>query len=100
VADVFVLPTLEDNWSLVIPEAMACGLPVTTSIYNGCHAELIRDGENGCTFDTYNTESLLQALAYFHGKNLAAMGRCSMELEKYFDTEHCTQRVYEVLKQL
>ena len=39
IADVFILPTLTDNWSLVIPEAMSCGLPVSTSIYNGCHPE-------------------------------------------------------------
>lgn len=42
IADVFVLPTLEDNWSLVVPEAMSCGLPVATSIYNGCHPELVK----------------------------------------------------------
>ena len=98
VADVFVLPTLEDNWSLVIPEAMACGLPVATSIYNGCHVELIHEGENGCVFDTLDESSLLKALAYFHDKDLVKMGQRSVELEKYFDTEHCTQRVYEVLK--
>ena len=28
IADAFVIPTLEDNWSLVVPEAMACRLPV------------------------------------------------------------------------
>lgn len=42
IADVFILPTIEDNWSLVIPEAMACGLPVATSIYNGCYPELVK----------------------------------------------------------
>ncbi len=37
ISDVFILPTLQDNWSLVVPEAMACGLPIATSIYNGCY---------------------------------------------------------------
>lgn len=41
IADVFIMPTIEDNWSLVVPEAMACGLPVATSIYNGCYPELV-----------------------------------------------------------
>ena len=60
IADVFILPTLQDNWSLVIPEAMSCGLPVATSIYNGCHSELIQEGENGTTFDTFNQASIFR----------------------------------------
>lgn len=46
-ADVFVLPTREDIWGLVINEAMAAGLPVITT--NKCIAglELIEDDFNG-----------------------------------------------------
>lgn len=50
-ADVLVLPTLEDNWSLVAPEAMACGLPVASSCYNGNAPELITEGQTGWVFD-------------------------------------------------
>lgn len=97
IADVFINPTIEDNWSLVVPEAMACGLPVTTSIYNGCHPELVHKDENGITFDPYKEETLIAALDYFHHQDLKAMGRNSMELEKEFNTEHCARRVYEAL---
>jgi glycosyltransferase involved in cell wall biosynthesis len=97
IADVFILPTIEDNWSLVIPEAMSCGLPVATSIYNGCHTELIHKGENGITFDTFNQESIIQALNFFHGRDLKLMGEKSIEFEKPFDTEHCAQRTYQVI---
>lgn len=97
IADVFINPTIEDNWSLVIPEAMACGLPVATSIYNGCHAELVKKGENGITFDTFDQASLVHALDYFHHQNLEDMGKKSIELEKKFDTEHCAYRVYNAL---
>lgn len=95
VADVYILPTIEDNWSLVIPEAMSCGLPVATSIYNGCHVELIHEGENGTTFDTFNQESLVNALAYFHQHNLNEMGKKSIEIEKTFNTKNCARREYE-----
>ena len=91
----FILPTIEDNWSLVVPEAMACGLPIATSIYNGCHPELVHKDENGITFDPYKEETLISALDYFHHQDLKAMGEKSIELEKQFNTENCARRVYE-----
>ena len=44
--DLFVFPTLYDPFSNATLEAMAHGLPVITSRYNGV-AELIRHGDNG-----------------------------------------------------
>ena len=95
IADVYFLPTIEDNWSLVVPEAMACGLPVATSIYNGCHVELIHEGENGVTFDTFNQNSMINALEYFHHHDLTLMGMKSIEIEKNFNTENSARREYE-----
>jgi glycosyltransferase involved in cell wall biosynthesis len=40
-ADVLIFPTLEDVWGLVANEAMLCGLPVLSSKYAGCAAELL-----------------------------------------------------------
>ena len=94
-ADVFILPTLQDNWSLVVPEAMACGLPVATSIYNGCHPELVHEGVNGTVFDPLQPSSLLAALDYFHHVDLRAHGRASVALEREWDTAHCARRQYE-----
>lgn len=97
IADVYILPTIEDNWSLVVPEAMACGLPVATSIYNGCHVELIQDGENGFVFDTFNQESITNVLAKFHHMDLKIMGDKSILIEKNFNTEACAKREYEAI---
>jgi glycosyltransferase involved in cell wall biosynthesis len=60
-ADIFVMPTLEDNWSLVVPEAMACGLPVLCSKYNGCWPELVTP-ENGWVFDPLDVSDTVNAL--------------------------------------
>jgi glycosyltransferase involved in cell wall biosynthesis len=60
-AHAFVIPTLEDNWSLVVPEAMACGLPVLCSRYNGCWPELITDA-SGWVFDPLETEDICRVL--------------------------------------
>jgi glycosyltransferase involved in cell wall biosynthesis len=61
-ADVFIIPTLEDNWSLVVPEAMACGLPILCSKYNGCWPELIHEGRNGWVFDPLDPAEIVRCL--------------------------------------
>jgi UDP-glucose:(heptosyl)LPS alpha-1,3-glucosyltransferase len=45
-SDFFVLPTYYDPCSLVVFEALACGLPVITTACNGA-GELIREGREG-----------------------------------------------------
>lgn len=80
ISDVSVMPTLEDNWSLVIPEAMACEKPVATTPYNGCHVELIEKGKNGYVFDPLMKSSIVKMFASFHNANLSDMGRKSKEI--------------------
>ncbi len=58
-ADVFVLPTLEDVWGLVVNEAMWAGTPVLCSQYAGCARELLPE-EN--IFDPMLPESFDAAL--------------------------------------
>lgn len=58
-ADVFVFPTLEDNWGLVVNEALWAGLPVLSSKYAGCAPELLPE-EN--IFDPMSAESFDAAL--------------------------------------
>lgn len=57
-SDLFVLPTREDIWGLVINEAMAHGLPVITT--NKCVAgqELVIENENGFIVPVNDSEML------------------------------------------
>ena len=59
-SDIYVLPTREDIWGLVINEAMAYGLPIITT--DNCLAglELIKNEENGYIIPVNNTELLAQ----------------------------------------
>jgi glycosyltransferase involved in cell wall biosynthesis len=61
-SDIFVLPTREDIWGLVVNEALANGLPVITT--NRCIAglELINNGENGFIIPTEDPLSLARAI--------------------------------------
>jgi glycosyltransferase involved in cell wall biosynthesis len=80
-ADVFVIPTLEDNWSLVVPEAMACGLPILCSKYNGCWPELVKP-ENGWVFGPLDVSDTVDALRVCLTKHqsLQAMGENSRRI--------------------
>lgn len=95
ISDVFVIPTLEDNWCLVVPEAMSCGMPVACSKYNGGAIDLIKEGENGTIFDPLNPSSMLAALDFFHGKDLKVMGAKSIQLEQPYNTFNSAERVYK-----
>lgn len=97
IADIFVLPTMEDNWSLVVPEAMACGKPIATTIYNGCHPELVHYGKNGYVFDPNDVNDFVKALEYFHHVDLKSFGEASIAIEKEFSTDKCAYRVFNCI---
>ena len=61
-ADLFVLPTREDIWGLVINEAMAQGLPVVTTDRCVAGLELIQDTICGQVVPTEDSEALANAI--------------------------------------
>ena len=63
-ADVFVFPTHDDVWGLVLLEAMAFGKPALCS-KNAGSKELISHGDNGFIFDSHNPEELADYMARF-----------------------------------
>ena len=60
--DVFVLPSTNEPWGLVVNEAMAIGKPVVVSDAVGCAADLVIDGQNGFVFPAGQVEALAAAL--------------------------------------
>ncbi|WP_158217614.1 glycosyltransferase family 4 protein [Lottiidibacillus patelloidae] len=57
-SDLFVLPTREDIWGLVINEAMAHGLPVITTDKCNAGLELVKDFDNGYLVQVDNSDTL------------------------------------------
>ena len=87
-ADVFVLPTLEDTWGVVVLEAMVLGKPVLCSKWAGA-AEIVVDGENGYIFDPYNPEAIAEIMHRFirQADLITLMGRKSQHLMTQYTPE-------------
>lgn len=98
IADCFIIPTLEDNWSLVVPEAMACGLPIATSIYNGCYPELVHPN-NGWIFDPLKQESIIKVLNQIINAQdqLKSMGKKSIDIVSKQTAEHAADSIMKAI---
>jgi glycosyltransferase involved in cell wall biosynthesis len=64
-AHVFVLPTFQDNWPLVVPEAMSMGCAVLLSLFAGSAPDLIDDGGNGHVLEPDDTGRLADLMAEY-----------------------------------
>jgi glycosyltransferase involved in cell wall biosynthesis len=60
---VFVLPSVQEPWGLVVNEVMDAGRAVIVSDDVGCQPDLVEDGVNGRVFPAGDVGALLEALA-------------------------------------
>lgn len=61
-SDLFVLPTREDCFALVILEAMCSKLPIVCSRYADGAYDLIEEGKNGFVEDPYDTKAFAEKI--------------------------------------
>jgi glycosyltransferase involved in cell wall biosynthesis len=100
-ANLFVLPTLEDLFSLTVVEAMACACPVITTPFAGAR-ELVAEGENGWVVDPTQPGALAAALAkaFSSQSNLDEMGRKARERIEHLDNALVMDEFAQALREL
>lgn len=102
-SDIFVFPTLEDIWGMVVPEAMAFSKPILCSKWAGA-AEMVEEGENGYIFDPHHPETLAEIMRRFidNQELIFSMGQKSRQLISQHSpkaaAEFLTDITYSVLK--
>lgn len=91
-ADVFVLPTLEDTWGVVVLEAMLFSKPVLCSTGAGT-AELIVHGQNGYLFEPGQIEKLAEFMQQFIDKPeiIERMSQSSEQIMAAYTPESAAQ---------
>ncbi len=123
-AEAFVLPSLREEWGLVVNEAMASGLPVLVSETAGCAEDLLkprlpdlpsnpalakfeskptaglRARQNGFVFDPNSHASLAQALLTLAADPAlrAAMGEASRVIVNTFSCEAFARNAFRAVQ--
>ncbi len=93
-ADMFVLPTREDIWGLVVNEAMAKGLPVITTDNCVAGMELVQNGLNGYIVQTENVSQLNEAIenCIFDDEKLERMSNQALKVISKYSIEMMVQK--------
>jgi glycosyltransferase involved in cell wall biosynthesis len=81
-ADVFVLPSLEDNLPNTVLEAMSCGVPVAGFDVGGM-PDMVENGRTGKLACPESVEGLVDAMAWILSRNAAGIfaGECRRKSE-------------------
>ncbi|MFH7024931.1 MAG: glycosyltransferase family 4 protein [Heteroscytonema crispum UTEX LB 1556] len=88
---VFCLASIEDGFGMVIPQAMACGLPVIHTTNTGGE-DIVRDGIDGFCIPIRDIETLKEKILFFYenldkrhdmGRNAIKQARKSLSWDDY-----------------
>jgi len=96
-AHVFVFPTLADGYGVVVPEAMAAGLPVIATS-NCCAPELMRQGQDGFIVGAGDAASLAMRIEQlYRNRDLCLrMGRSAQQTARGLSADAFGQTIAEV----
>lgn len=99
-ADLFVLPTREDIWGLVIIEALGFGVPVITT--NRCNAglELIEKGVNGVIVSVESSKEISEAINKFLKKENEKIAKKCLTSVKEYTFENMVNKHLELFSKI
>jgi glycosyltransferase involved in cell wall biosynthesis len=100
--DLFVLPSENEPWGLIVNEVMCAGLPVVVSEEVGCVADLVKHGENGFTFPAGDVDRLAAALRpLVQDPNLRKrMSEAAVRRISGWGYQHCLEGVRDAVRYL
>ncbi|MEP0916925.1 glycosyltransferase family 4 protein [Leptolyngbya sp. DQ-M1] len=99
-ANCFVHASQQEQWGLVINEAMAAGLPVLVSNRCGCFEDLVIEGVNGWGFDPDNVEQMQQLMSKISSDPQLAetMGNAALKHIQNFSPRYFAQGLHQAVE--
>jgi glycosyltransferase involved in cell wall biosynthesis len=99
--DVFILPSKEEHWGVVIHEAVSAGLPIISSDACGASKTFVIPGFNGFTFRSGDLEELLEAMlkiSMLDEKDRLMMGENSKAMSMRITPQTSAYNILSVLR--
>ncbi len=82
-SQVFVLPTREDCFGLVLLEALSQGVPIVSSQYADGAYDVIATEQDGTVVDPYNAHALAKAIDHYLAADALPARKFSKNLDKF-----------------
>lgn len=97
-AGCFVHASIQEQWGLVVNEAMAAALPVLVSDRCGCYEDLIVEGVNGFGFDPTNVDQLAALMQQITGMDRDRFGQASLTQIQRFSPANFAQGLHDAIR--
>jgi len=100
-ADIFVFPSLADEWGLVVNEAMAAGLPVLGSLYSQAAEQLCIEGKTGWTFRPHadgEMEAAIDRALSVPARQLGEMGLAARDSVEHLTPQFAADRLLHAVQ--
>ena len=99
-ASCFIHASIQEQWGLVVNEAMAAGLPVIVSNRCGCFEDLVVEGANGFGFDPTNSQQLTQLMLKISSGeiDLKRMSQASLEHIDKFSPDYFARGLMQAVE--
>jgi glycosyltransferase involved in cell wall biosynthesis len=98
-ADVLLCPSRYDGWGMVVPEAMASGMPVIASSDTGAALEMVSPGVDGWIVHSGSVDALVTAIdgAIDSADSIPAMSEKARAAASGYDAEAGARHLDELL---
>lgn len=99
-SSVFVLPSIEDGFGLVMTEAMACGVPVIASTNTG-GPDVIEEGRDGFVIPIRSAEALADRISFLADRPALAaeMGNAALRKSANYSWDSYGARIARLYKE-
>lgn len=101
-SDIFVLPSEDEPWGLVVNEVMAAGLPVVVSDEVGAFPDLVQGQGTGIVYPCGDVAALTQAMESLlqSEQKRIEMGARARELIQAWDVNACVSGIVSAVRRL